>query len=111
MGAASLSHLLPARFHPDQLVRAAANDSLDAVALLVELAFDVNAMGRTVPLHEAAMRGNLAMIELLLAHGADPNLHDKSYDAPPADWAEHHGQIGAQQYLARSSRRRDSGAR
>jgi Ankyrin repeats (3 copies)/Ankyrin repeats (many copies) len=41
---------------PDQLVRAAEKNSIDAVALLIELGFDVNAMGRTAPLHEAAMR-------------------------------------------------------
>jgi Ankyrin repeats (many copies) len=44
--------------HPHQLVRAAEKNSLDAVALLMELGFDVDAMGRTAPLHEAAMRGN-----------------------------------------------------
>ena len=45
---------------PDQLVRAAEQDSYEAVALLIELGFDVNARSRTAPLHEAAMRGNLA---------------------------------------------------
>ena len=45
---------------PDQLVRAAEQDSYDAVALLIELGFDVNARSRTAPLHEAAMRGNVA---------------------------------------------------
>jgi ankyrin repeat protein len=85
---------------PDQLVRAAEKNSLDAVALLIELGFDVNAMNRTAPLHEAAMRGNLEIIRLLVGHGADPNAHDHSYDATPAGWAEHHGQTEAEQYLA-----------
>ena len=84
---------------PDQLVRAAEQDSYDAVALLVDLGFDVNARSRTAPLHEAAMRGNLPVIGLLLDHGADPDLHDTSYDATPAGWAEHHGQPEAQQLL------------
>ena len=44
---------------PDQLVRAAEQNSYEAVALLIELGFDVNARSRTAPLHEAAMRGNL----------------------------------------------------
>ena len=77
---------------PDQLVRAAEQDSYDAVALLIELGFDVNARSRTAPLHEAAMRGNVAVIRLLLEHGADPNLRDTGYDATPAGWAEHHEQ-------------------
>ncbi len=84
---------------PDQLVRAAEQDSYDAVALLIELGFDVNARSRTAPLHEAAMRGNLPVIRLLVDHGADPNILDTGYDATPAGWAEHHGQREAQQVL------------
>jgi hypothetical protein len=84
---------------PDQLVRAAEQNSYEAVALLIELGFDVNARSRTAPLHEAAMRGNLPVIKLLLDHGADPNIHDSGYDATPAGWAEHHGQREAQQLL------------
>jgi ketosteroid isomerase-like protein len=85
---------------PDQLVRAAEQDSYDAVALLIELGFDVNARSRTAPLHEAAMRGNLPVIRLLLEHGADPNLRDTGYDATPAGWAEHHEQPEAYALLA-----------
>jgi len=84
---------------PDQLVRAAGQDSYAAVALLIGLGFDVNARPRTAPLHEAAMRGSIPVIRLLLDHGADPNVHDTGYDATPAGWAEHHGQREAQQLL------------
>jgi hypothetical protein len=85
---------------PDQLIRAAEQNSYEAVALVIELGFDVNARSRTAPLHEAAMRGNVPVIKLLLDHGADPNVHDTGYDATPAGWAEHHGQREAQQLLA-----------
>jgi hypothetical protein len=85
---------------PDQLIRAAEQDSYDAVALLIELGFNVNARSRTAPLHEAAMRGNLPVIRLLLEHGADPNLRDTGYDATPAGWAEHHEQPEAYALLA-----------
>jgi ankyrin repeat protein len=92
--------------HPDQLVRAAEMNNLDAVRLLVDLGFDVNATARTAPLHEAAMRGNLAMIELLIAHGADPTARDRSYQATPAGWADHHGQAEAARYLSDLEQRR-----
>jgi ankyrin repeat protein len=87
-------------------VRAAQRNSLDGVALLIELGFDVNATNRleryheSAPLHEAAAQGNVAVIELLLEAGADPNLRDPSYDSTPAGWAEHFGQREAQRYLA-----------
>jgi len=84
---------------PGQLVRAAEQNRDEAVTLLIELGFDVNARSRTAPLHEAAMRGNLRIIRLLLDHGADPSIHDTGYDATPAGWAEHHGQHEAQQLL------------
>jgi Ankyrin repeats (many copies) len=91
--------------HPDQLVRGAQRDSVDGVALLIDLGFDVNAINRldryheSAPLHEAAAKGNLEMIELLLANGADPNLRDGSYQSTPAGWAYHLGQTKAERYL------------
>ena len=94
---------------PDQLVRAAGADSYEAVAQLIELGFDVNARPRTAPLHEAAMRGNLQVIRLLLAHGADPDVRDTGYDATPAGWAEHHGQREARQLLETLEHRPSAG--
>ncbi len=85
---------------PDQLIRAAQTNRLSAVELLIELGFDVNARSRTAPLHEAAMHGNVEMIRVLLDHGADPNVRDREFDAPPAGWAAHHGMAGAEALLA-----------
>ena len=86
---------------PDQLVRAAEQDSYDAVALLIELGFDVNARSRTAPLHEAAMRGNLPVIRLLLEHGADPNH-------PRHRVRRHPGRLGRAPRAARSLRLLDA---
>ncbi len=91
--------------YPDQLVRGAQRNSVEGVALLIDLGFDVNAINRldryheSAPLHEAAAKGNLEMIELLLANGADPNLRDGSYQSTPAGWAEQFGQAKAERYL------------
>jgi hypothetical protein len=57
-------------------------------------------MNRTTALHEAAMRGDLALIELLLGHSADPNARDRSINATPAGSAEHHHETEAERYLA-----------
>ncbi len=45
------------------------------------------------------MRGNAAVIRLLLDHCADPNIRDTGYDATPAGWAEHHDQPEARELL------------
>jgi hypothetical protein len=69
-----------------------------AVALALDLGFDVNAaaepphgrgMGETA-LHEAAMNGEREIVEILLAAGADRSVRDARFDATPAGWA-HHG--------------------
>jgi ankyrin repeat protein len=93
------AHLAAARSQrPALIVWAAARGNADAVALLADLGFDVNALGRTdVPveqpwetaLHESAARGDLALARLLLERGADPTVRDARFDATPLDWARH----------------------
>jgi ankyrin repeat protein len=80
---------------PAAILRAAELRRSDAVRLLAELGFDVNAVQRISALHEAASTGGLAMVELLLSLGADPNQRDCSFDSTPLGWAEHghHQQI------------------
>jgi ankyrin repeat protein len=82
--------------HPALVVWAAASGRPGAVELLVEAGFDVNARGRTdVPieqpwetaLHHAARRGDVELARILLALGADPDIHDARFDATPLQWA------------------------
>jgi ankyrin repeat protein len=86
---------------PSLIVWAAANRRPDAVALLAELGFDVNARGRgDVPveqswetaLHQAVANGDQPMAELLLSLGADPDVHDTRFDSTPLGWARHFDQ-------------------
>jgi len=80
---------------PAAILQAAELRRPDAIRLLAELGFDVNAVQRISALHEAASTGGLAMVELLLSLGADPNQRDRSFDSTPLGWAEHghHQQI------------------
>ena len=59
----------------------------DMAAFLIERGADVNAMSRapfqTTPLHGAARRGDAAIVEMLLAHGADATVPDYSGKTAP----------------------------
>lgn len=86
---------------PGLVTWAAARGRTATVRLLVELGFDVNAMGRgdapvdepwETALHHAAARGDLPLAELLLELGADPNIRDARFESPPLGWARHSGQ-------------------
>ncbi len=85
---------------PGLVVWAAATGSAGAVELLVELGFDVNALGRgDVPsnqpwqtaLHQAADNGDPELTRTLLRLGADPDRQDARFAATPLGWARHFG--------------------
>ncbi|CAN5710769.1 hypothetical protein BH09CHL1_BH09CHL1_30960 [soil metagenome] len=44
------------------------------------------------PLHEAAKRGDLPLIQLLIDAGADVQARDKTFGGRPIEWAGHFGQ-------------------
>lgn len=46
------------------------------------------AQSRHTALHSAAWNGDLPMVRILLAAGADPSARDEQYDATPLGWAE-----------------------
>ncbi|MFZ6184640.1 ankyrin repeat domain-containing protein [Nannocystis pusilla] len=55
------------------------------------------------PLHEAAWRGHVGVVERLLAHGADPEVRDGRWGGTAADWAEHGGHPELARRLRRAS--------
>jgi ankyrin repeat protein len=76
---------------PGLMVWAASLRRLDAIALLAELGFDVNARGRAdipveqewfTPVHEAASEGDVEAARLLLSLGADPNIRSEFGGTP-----------------------------
>ena len=93
--------VLAARVHTPDLVRVATElqKPIATIRRLIDLGWDINAKNRTTALHEAAMLGDLDRVRALVALGADPTIHDDSFDATPAGWAEHFGNDDARQYL------------
>lgn len=83
---------LPRR-RPRALRIAAELHDIAAVARLLDLGYDADTAGsdRVTALHEAALRGDAAMCEWLLANGADRTIRDRRFDATPAGWAGHAG--------------------
>jgi ankyrin repeat protein len=82
------------------LLWAAAAGRADAAVWLIDHGAEVNqratfggpAHGEGVTaLHLAAEHGDVAMIELLLARGADRSVEDALYHSTAAGWAEHNG--------------------
>jgi ankyrin repeat protein len=91
---------------PDLLRRAAELGRGPAVSLLVDLGYDVNARHRTTALHEAALRGDLDLVRLLVDLGADPTIEDTEHHSTPEGWANYSGQTETAAYLAEHMARR-----
>src|SRR5262249_27773869 len=71
------------------LARAAESANPEAVALMLDLGFPLEARGDRgeTALHAAAYAGSAGTVRLLLDHGADIETHDASWASTPLDWA------------------------
>jgi ankyrin repeat protein len=88
---------------PGLMAWAASRGGGGAVVAAADLGWDVNGRGRRdapveheweTALHVAAGDGDVELVRLLLALGADPNRRDARFDAPPLGWARYFGQAG-----------------
>jgi hypothetical protein len=104
------------RQRPGLIVWAAASGRAEAVALLADLGFDVNARGRgdtpveqpwETALHHAAAHGHLELATTLLELGADLDATDTRFEATPLGWARYFDQPALVRLLAAASRATD----
>ncbi|WP_130288515.1 ankyrin repeat domain-containing protein [Pseudonocardia sediminis] len=88
------------RDRPGLVVWAAGQGRVEAVRLLLDLGFAIDALGRAdVPVEgasETALRAAVSadvpdLVRLLLDRGADAGVRDKRFEATPADCAAHLG--------------------
>jgi ankyrin repeat protein len=71
------------------LQNAASNGNLKAVQTMIALGLPLGTAGTRTPLHAAAWRGHVEIVEALLAAGADPKLRDPDHFSPPLGHALH----------------------
>ena len=77
------------------LREAAGNGNLNAVKTMIVLGFDLNPTDAQTPLHSAAWRGHVEVIDALLAAGASSMIRDPMHYSPPLGHALHGAQEGA----------------
>ncbi len=87
---------------PGPLFAAAAAGSATAVAMLLDLGAPVNAvdMDGATPLHRAVQAGAVAVIDCLLAAGAEVDIRERKWQGTPMSWAVVLGQHRAAERLA-----------
>ncbi len=68
---------------------AASNGNLKAVKTMIALGFPLSLAETRTPLHAAAWRGHVDIVEALLAAGADPKQRDPDHFSPPLGHALH----------------------
>jgi len=95
-----LMHQLGEERRSEIVHKAAASKRSDAVRLIAELGFDLNALvlNRTA-LHDAAWKNDVNTIKLLIELGADPTIRDRDHEGTALDWAEYNQQREAAEYL------------
>jgi uncharacterized protein len=92
--------------HADPMLKAAAQDRADVVALLLELGMspDVENHSKTRALHAAASSNALRAAMLLIEHGVTIDPIDGMYHSTPLGWAHYFEKAEVRDLLASQSR-------
>ena len=94
-------------------VYACMHNRLEAAKFLLQKGADIDAVPpgfdySGTGLHYAALRGHRTMVELLLEHGANPNVKDPKVNNSPAGWAAYGGHKGLSDYLEQIAKAQSS---
>ncbi|HVY71201.1 MAG TPA: ankyrin repeat domain-containing protein [Verrucomicrobiae bacterium] len=94
-GQPDITRSLPAA-ERGRVVDAAVNENIQAVRLLLEAGWPVDAVGHSggTPLHWAGFHGNVEMARVILAHRPPLELRDAHFNATPLGWAIHGSEHG-----------------
>ena len=85
--------------HREMMCDAVKRGRRQAIELMLELGFELNDNSGRTPLHEAALGGDVEMIQYLLDAGADAALRDPEYLVPAIGYALHSNQSEAVELL------------
>jgi ankyrin repeat protein len=85
-------------------VYACMSNHIDAAKLLLKKGAEIDAIPpgfdySGTALHNAAVNGHRAMVEFLVAQGANVNIKDTKVHSTPAGWAEYAGHLEIKNYL------------
>jgi peptide-methionine (S)-S-oxide reductase len=93
----------PPEVRQDALALAVINRQVEAARLCLDAGADVNAFlavhKHSTPLHQAVVNDDVAMLRLLVAHGASLEARDKLWDGTPLGWAVHTKKRDAEAFL------------
>ena len=87
------------------LALAAQHGHVEVVRLLLDAGEDPNRYNpdgnhaHSTPLHQSALAGHTAVVQLLVEQGARLDIKDKIYQGTPLGWAIYAGQTGIEIYL------------
>lgn len=80
-------------------IRAGEIGRTEALEPLRNLGFDLDIMGGSAAIHQAALYGHLDTVKKLIELGADPEQRDPSYGGNALGWADHNHQQAVIDYL------------
>lgn len=88
------------------LAQAVINGQMEAARVALDVGADPNRFmpvhAHSTPLHQAALIEDVALIDLLVARGARPDIRDTMWNGTPLDWAIHGGKAVSRARLAES---------